>query len=501
VPGDAEPGEMRADDGQVDVGARAGHHEGAHLLAQERIRGRADGRFGDVGMQDQKVLDLTGGDVLPAPDDDVLLAVGDDQVPVGVEAADIAGPEPAAGQEGLGVEGGVAVAGELPRPPGDDLPFSAGRDVGAFVVDQADLIAVGDTPVGTVPFLLRIFRGARAEHGMLGRSVGPPGNDPQALSAVHQARRNARRPGEEAGEAADVTPGATRFVEQGRQEERSPRACLQPVLLDQLRRLGGAPPIHDHRDAALEQRRDRPQQARDVAGGKRGQNPPRDGRPAAGRGEHAVVRVLDALGLAGRSRGVDEQADLIGIAVRKRRQRCGRDQVRPPHRRGRRLVVERDDRGEFREVVRQAARLSREIGGPPPVRHAQGPCPALSEDELQVTRSERGHHRKDHPAAHPDRDHRRQAPGRCGRLDGDDVPGADATINQVLCDPAGVSNDLRAGQVHPAIGGGEDDRPLRRVLVAERGGQVGLTEPALRVPALAQGRAVLDWVSAMHHGE
>jgi hypothetical protein len=96
VPGDAEPGEMRPDDVKVDVRTRTGQHEGTHQFAQPRIRGRADGRLGNAGMPDQKVLDLAGGDVLAAPDDDVLLAVGDDQVSVGVEAADIAGPEPAA---------------------------------------------------------------------------------------------------------------------------------------------------------------------------------------------------------------------------------------------------------------------------------------------------------------------------------------------------------------------------------------------------------------------
>ena len=42
----------------------------------------------------EQLLDLGGAHVLAAPDDDVLHPVGDGEVALGVEHADVAGPEP-----------------------------------------------------------------------------------------------------------------------------------------------------------------------------------------------------------------------------------------------------------------------------------------------------------------------------------------------------------------------------------------------------------------------
>src|SRR5436853_449855 len=82
-------------------GAQADHC--ADPLAQSLV-GQADGgHVEDGGVLGEHVLHLLGGDVLPAADDDVLLAVGDREVAVAIQPADVAGAEPAPGQEGVAV--------------------------------------------------------------------------------------------------------------------------------------------------------------------------------------------------------------------------------------------------------------------------------------------------------------------------------------------------------------------------------------------------------------
>jgi hypothetical protein len=55
------------------------------------------------GRELELVLALAGRDVLaPGRDDDVLHAVGDAEVPVGVDRADVAGVQPALGVDRLG---------------------------------------------------------------------------------------------------------------------------------------------------------------------------------------------------------------------------------------------------------------------------------------------------------------------------------------------------------------------------------------------------------------
>jgi hypothetical protein len=49
-------------------------------------------------MGREHLLDLDRGDVLPAADDDVLAAVSELDVPVGVDNAQVAGVEPAAAE-------------------------------------------------------------------------------------------------------------------------------------------------------------------------------------------------------------------------------------------------------------------------------------------------------------------------------------------------------------------------------------------------------------------
>ena len=107
----AAPGGGEVLPGLLDVerAARAGDDDRADPLAQRRVRHRDDRHVGNGRVRDQQVLDLLGGDVLPAADDDVLEPVGDRQVPVGVDPPDVPGPEPPAGQERGRVQGRVGV--------------------------------------------------------------------------------------------------------------------------------------------------------------------------------------------------------------------------------------------------------------------------------------------------------------------------------------------------------------------------------------------------------
>src|SRR4051794_36175862 len=70
------------------------NHIGSHGLAP-LFRGRAGhGHVADVRVGEEHILDLTGVDVEPARDDEVLAASDDVQVAVRVEPAEVTRPEP-----------------------------------------------------------------------------------------------------------------------------------------------------------------------------------------------------------------------------------------------------------------------------------------------------------------------------------------------------------------------------------------------------------------------
>ncbi len=98
------------------------HHQVRPLVADHH-------RVGDVGRELQVVLQLAGRDVLAAGrDDDVLHPVGDVEVAVVVDEADVAGVQPAVGVDRLGrLLGLVQVAHEDVRPAHQDLAGAFGR--------------------------------------------------------------------------------------------------------------------------------------------------------------------------------------------------------------------------------------------------------------------------------------------------------------------------------------------------------------------------------------
>ena len=92
-------------------------------------------------MAQQHLLDLARIDVHAAADDQVLGAVLQREVAVRVEAADVAGVQPAAAQRLGGGLGLVPVAGHHHVAPDQDLADLAGGELAVVVVDDADLDA------------------------------------------------------------------------------------------------------------------------------------------------------------------------------------------------------------------------------------------------------------------------------------------------------------------------------------------------------------------------
>ena len=132
----------------------------SRVLAEPGV-GRGDDRdLGDARHAHEQLLDLGRADVLAAADDDVLLAVGDREVAVGVEHADVAGHEPAVGVNAAAVRCRVGVADEAVGPATPDLARLARRDVVAVLVDEAHLDARQRCAVGVQPLLARRLGGS-----------------------------------------------------------------------------------------------------------------------------------------------------------------------------------------------------------------------------------------------------------------------------------------------------------------------------------------------------
>ena len=122
-------------------GAGAQLDDGEHGLAHVGV-GDADHRdVGDRGMGGEHALDLGGVDVGAAGDDQVGAAVGDEEVAVVVELAEVAGGEDAVAKRGARLLLGAAIA-ERPcagraRRSGRPRPRGSARPV---VVEDVDLV-------------------------------------------------------------------------------------------------------------------------------------------------------------------------------------------------------------------------------------------------------------------------------------------------------------------------------------------------------------------------
>ena len=165
------------------------------MLAQALV---GSGHHRDLGHAlhvGQQLLDLGGAHVLAAPDDDVLQPVGDGQVAVGVDDADVAGVEPAVLVDRLGRERGVGVAGEAVGATGEDLARLADADVVAVLVDRADLDPLERPAVGVDPLLPGRLVLGTGDRRVLGAAVGAHERDPELVGPLgHRVRGWASRP-------------------------------------------------------------------------------------------------------------------------------------------------------------------------------------------------------------------------------------------------------------------------------------------------------------------
>lgn len=99
-----------------------------------------DRGLGDCGVIEECGFHLSGVDVLPAGDEHVLQSVDDEEEPVGVEVADVAGVEPATGGERR-IGGGLVVpvaVGDIGSAD-DDLTLDSRRAGVARSVADLDL--------------------------------------------------------------------------------------------------------------------------------------------------------------------------------------------------------------------------------------------------------------------------------------------------------------------------------------------------------------------------
>ena len=109
----ASPGELEALSHRGKVEGRHARHgpdDGGAVLAVACIGRGDDGHLGNPGDRSQDVLHFGGRHVLATPDDDVLLAVGDRQVAVRVDDADVARVVPPVGVDGVSGQVGIGVA-------------------------------------------------------------------------------------------------------------------------------------------------------------------------------------------------------------------------------------------------------------------------------------------------------------------------------------------------------------------------------------------------------
>ena len=133
------------------------------------------------------VLDLVGGDVLAAADDEVFLAVYDIYVSVFVEHTHVARVKPASPQGFLRFLGPFPVALHHVGTTGDDLTHFAGSDVVVVLVDDPDVAAEEFLAHGAETFQALALQGIilLGEVGEQGRCLGEAVHHEYDVGAEH----------------------------------------------------------------------------------------------------------------------------------------------------------------------------------------------------------------------------------------------------------------------------------------------------------------------------
>ena len=173
------------------VGLDRRHHDLAPLVVGDAD----DADVADRGMADQHRLDLGRIDVHAAADDEVRAAVGEEEVAVVVDVADVAEREVVAAVGAVGLLGRLVVLEAAGRRRLQvDGADRARRDLGAVVVEDADVVGRVDLADGA---RLRqpLRRAAPSVPDAFGRRVVLPHDRPEPLDEpllhVDRARRRA----------------------------------------------------------------------------------------------------------------------------------------------------------------------------------------------------------------------------------------------------------------------------------------------------------------------
>ncbi|MHC2533441.1 hypothetical protein ACVJMY_003010 [Bradyrhizobium diazoefficiens] len=120
-------------------------------------------------MAEQDLFHLERRDLLPAAIDDVLDAADDEEIAVGIEIAEIAGPEPAVAEGGLRRRLVIIIATAHVRAAQHDLAVCAARKRAARLVHDRDLGPRGAADRSELAQLERVGRDLR---GRLRHAVG-----------------------------------------------------------------------------------------------------------------------------------------------------------------------------------------------------------------------------------------------------------------------------------------------------------------------------------------
>ena len=184
--------------------------------------------------------------VLAAADDDVLLAVGDRQVAVVVEDADVAGHVPAVGGERGGRRRRIGVSDEALRSLAPDLALSAGLDVAPLVVDQTYLDARHRPAVGVDTLVVRRFRGRAGDRRMLGAPEAARRLDAELRGALPDRGRHRRATEPDVRHELGVPVGIeVRMVEEAREEVRRALARRDVVFEHRVENTRRIPDIDE----------------------------------------------------------------------------------------------------------------------------------------------------------------------------------------------------------------------------------------------------------------
>ncbi len=435
-------------------------------------------------------------DVLAAADDDVLDPVGDGEIPVLVEHADVAGAEPALLVDGLGRQGRIRVAGEAVRPAGENLAGLPHTDVASVLVHRPHLDPLHRAAVGVDALLAWRLVRRPGDGGMLGAAVGTDEGDAELVGAFGDGVGDGRPAEPDVAHQLDVLGTEARAVQQAGEEVGRATAGRDLLFHHGVENDGWVPPIDEIERATVHQwAQQAPEHADGVAD--RGAD---QGRPVAhgliaGQLAHleakGTVGVHHSLGVGRRPRGVGDQGGRVRIKVDRPFDRVGAAKlVETQHVRRVPPVADHEDPLQVVQPVAHGGQLGQEVALGVATHDHQGAGSALAQDEADLLRSVEVHDRHQrHPEERAGVEGDRSL-DPVGQLEHDDVAGPQTVRLQA----AGHAERLLVDLPHRAevrVGRRPDPNGSRRVLkkrVAQETTQRAVVPGPFRHVALRQVR-------------